>query len=56
MATDTPTRRELEREAYEEKVADLRCIFHDEMVFEDALETGDLFVCPAKGCKETAIL
>lgn len=56
MATDTPTRAELEREEFLEKVAELRCTFHDEMVFEDDLETGSLFVCPAKDCKETAIL
>lgn len=56
MFVDTPTRQELEREAYLEKVADLRCFFHAEMVFEDSLECGDLYVCPAKGCRETAVI
>jgi len=56
MIDTRPTRQELAQEAYLEKVDELRCFFHAEMVFEESYEGGDLYVCPAKGCRETAVI
>jgi len=56
MIDTRPTRQELAQEAYLEKVEELRCFFHAEMVFEESYEGGDLYVCPAKGCRETAVI
>lgn len=52
MTMDQPTKDELERDVAD----DMRCPFHDELVFEDGDDECALFICPAKGCAEQKVV